>query len=154
DDLTVKCWGENGDGQLGQGNKDDHGGAPGHMGDNLAPILLGTGRYAIAITAGGAHTCALLDDNTIKCWGKNDSGQLGLGDNYSKGDDSNEMGDFLSPLDLGTGFAAVAVVAGYSHTCALSAAGGVKCWGSNDVGQLGLGDSTNRGVSWAHMGNE
>ena len=50
------------------------------MGDTLPAVDLGTGRTATAITAGGCHTCALLDNGTVKCWGDNDAGQLGLGD--------------------------------------------------------------------------
>ena len=62
--------------------------------------------------------CAVLDDATLKCWGNNASGQLGLGDTTNRGDDAGEMGDSLSAVDLGTGRTAGVVDAGGSHTCA------------------------------------
>ena len=58
---------------------------PGEMGDSLPAVALGTGRTAVAITAGASHTCALLDNGTVKCWGDNDYGQLGLGDTDEPG---------------------------------------------------------------------
>ena len=69
DDRTVKCWGYNASGQLGQGDAADRGDSPGELGDNLAAVDLGTGRTATAIAAGGYHTCAILDDASVKCWG-------------------------------------------------------------------------------------
>src|SRR6187402_1847158 len=64
---SVRCWGENGDGQLGYGNTTD-------IGDNEAantagPVNLGAGRTATALAAGTAHSCALLDNGTVRCWG-------------------------------------------------------------------------------------
>ncbi|MBW2258617.1 MAG: hypothetical protein JRI25_29065 [Deltaproteobacteria bacterium] len=49
------------------------------------------------------QSCALLDDKTVKCWGYNDGGLLGLGDEETRGDEEGEMGDDLPTLDLGTG---------------------------------------------------
>jgi alpha-tubulin suppressor-like RCC1 family protein len=54
----------------------------------------------MAITAGGLYTCALLDDNTVKCWGWNIVGQLGVGDTADRGDGSGLMGDDLPAVDL------------------------------------------------------
>ncbi len=56
------------------------------MGDNLPVVDLGSGRTAKVIAAGGSHTCAILDNSSIKCWGENDHGQLGLG-NQQPGDE-------------------------------------------------------------------
>ncbi len=72
------------------------------MGDDLPPIDLGTGRTAAAISAGDVHSCALLDDSTVKCWGHNDLGQLGQGSTTWLGDGPGEMGDDLPAVDLGT----------------------------------------------------
>ena len=71
----------------------------GEMGDNLPVVNLGTGRTAIAITAGVDHTCVQLDNSSFKCWGSNDQGQLGIGNNTSMGDASGEMAQ-LGVIDL------------------------------------------------------
>ena len=154
DDGAVKCWGANG-GQLGLGDTTNRGDGPGEMGDALPPVDLGTGRTATAIAAGGAHTCALLDNGTVKCWGNNGSGQLGLGDTATRGDGPGEMGDALPPVDLGTGRTATAISIGpgASTTCALLDNGTVKCWGDNGHGQLGLGDTVDRGDGPGEMGD-
>ncbi|KAJ1479777.1 regulator of chromosome condensation 1/beta-lactamase-inhibitor protein II, partial [Baffinella frigidus] len=145
DDATVKCWGRNISGQLGLGDKLNRGDGANEMGTNLASVDLGAGRTAKAVSAGTSHSCALLDDATVKCWGLNADGQLGLGDTSSRGDDANEMGTNLASVDLGAGRTAVAVSAGTSHTCALLDDATVKCWGLNADGQLGLGDRLSRG---------
>ena len=153
DDGTVKCWGNNSSGQLGQGNTDDIGDNPGEMGDNLPAVDLGTGRTATAISAGSSHTCALLDDGTVKCWGSGSFGRLGYGDLTKRGDGAGEMGDNLPPLELGTGRTATAVSAGNTHTCALLDDGTVKCWGGGFNGQLGTGDVTGLGDNPGEMGD-
>lgn len=150
---TVKCWGLNTDGQLGLGDTANRGDGPGEMGANLPAVDLGTGRTAVSISAGGQHTCAVLDNGSLKCWGINGSGQLGLGDNADRGDESGEMGDALPAVDLGTGRTAVSVSAGTNHTCAVLDNGQVKCWGTSAQGQLGLGDTTQRGDGAGEMGD-
>ena len=152
DNETVKCWGGNGSGQLGLGDNADRGGQPGEMGDALLPVHLGPGRTAQALTAGFYHSCALLDNDSVKCWGDNDYGQLGLGDNNDRGDQPNEMGDALLPINLGEDRTTRAVAAGYVHTCALLDNETVKCWGENNSGQLGLGDINFRGYQPGQMG--
>ena len=149
---TVKCWGDNFYGQLGQGNTIDRGDDPAEMGANLRPVDLGPGRTATAVAAGANHACALLDNGTVKCWGRNTVGQLGLGDTTNRGDDANEMGTNLRSVDLGPGRTATAVTAGANHTCALLDDGTLKCWGFNEDGQLGRGDTTNRGDAAGEMG--
>ncbi|MEO1056876.1 MAG: hypothetical protein AAFY28_08190 [Actinomycetota bacterium] len=153
DDASVKCWGDNSLGQLGVGNTFHLGDNAGEMGDNLPTVDLGTGRTATAITAGFGHTCALLDDGTVKCWGLNTLGQLGQGDLIARGDNAGEMGDNLAPIDLGTGRTAVGISTSFIHTCALLDNGLVKCWGANAGGQLGLGDTAGRGGAANQMGD-
>jgi hypothetical protein len=157
---AVKCWGHNGTGQLGLGDTGARGDQADEMGDNLPTVDLGTDRTAIAITAGGHQTCAILDDHSVKCWGKNETGQLGLGDTTNRGDDPNEMGDNLPTVDLGPGRTAVAIATGGTtgidpisfHTCAVLDDGSLKCWGDNQSGQLGDGDTINRGDDPGEMG--
>jgi len=154
DDKSVKCWGRNDIGQLGLGDKDGRGDASGEMGDNLPAVDLGTGRSAMAIAVGQSHTCAILDDKSVKCWGYNYYGQLGLGDTNSRGDESGEMGENLPAVDLGTGRSAMAIAVGQSHTCAILDDKSVKCWGNNGQGQLGLGDTNRRGDASGEMGDK
>lgn len=153
EDGGVKCWGYNDDGELGLGDKEHRGDQQGEMGENLPAVDLGTGRTALVLAAGSFHTCALLDDSSIKCWGNNFYGQLGLEDSIIRGDQPGEMGDGLPPVYLGVFPAPTALAAGDHHTCALSGALGViKCWGNNAYGQLGLGDTMNRGTQPMDMG--
>ncbi|CAM9412343.1 unnamed protein product [Pylaiella littoralis] len=136
----VKCWGFGESGQLGQGNSDSIGDAQGTMGDDLPPIDLGTGRTAVALGLGGTHTCAVLDDETVKCWGSNAYGSLGLGDLIPRGIALDQMGDALPALGLtfGEGLGAVSnVFAGTLHTCVSGTEGGLACFGLNADGELG-----------------
>ena len=136
-DGTVRCWGRGGEGRLGYGNTSDIGDdeTPGSVG----PVDLGTGRTAVAISAGSArHTCALLDDGAVRCWGSGTLGRLGYGNTTTIGDD--ETPGSVGPVDLGAGRTAVAITTGADHTCALLDDGTVRCWGTAS-GQLGYGDS-------------
>ena len=153
DDETVKCWGANSDGQLGQAHTSNVGDGADEMGDNLPPVSLGTGRLARQIAAGGSHTCALLDDETVKCWGANSDGQLGQAHTSNVGDGADEMGDNLPPVSLGTGRSARQIAAVYHHTCALLDDDSVKCWGLNSFGELGLGHASNVGDGVGEMGD-
>jgi cysteine-rich repeat protein len=150
----VKCWGDGFYGQLGLGDQQTRGDEPGEMGDSLPMVDLGTGKLATAITAGVGHSCALLTDGHVKCWGANYEGELGLGDTKNRGDQTAETGDNLPPIDLGTGKTAVAISAGHHHTCALLNDGTVKCWGQGLAGALGLGDAENRGDQPGEMGDD
>jgi len=122
-DGTVQCWGGNSDGQLGNGSTT---GSP-------APVAVGgLTTTAKAISTGAAHSCALLTDGTVQCWGDNSTGQLGNG---STTDSSS-----AAPVSGVAG--AKAIAAGYDHSCALLSDGTVKCWGDNAKGELGNGSAT------------
>ncbi len=114
------------------------------MGDDEAPSAAGDVDLpddVVAIATGAAHTCALLADGTLTCWGSNARGQLGLSH-------TNAIGDTESPSGLGAvtlGAVAVGVAAGGDHTCALLEGGDVKCFGWGAFGQLGLGSTSNVG---------
>ncbi len=158
----VKCWGYNRFGQLGLGDLDPRGDGDNEMGNNLPSVDLGMENeqplIATAISAGSYHTCALFENGKAKCWGSNNYGQLGQGDTDSRGDGSNEMGDNLDFISLGTNasgtkFKVAGIFSGSSFTCALIEVGGVKCWGINYYGQLGQGDVDSRGDGVNEMGN-
>jgi hypothetical protein len=89
----------------------------------------------VAIAAGEAHTCALRDGGGVKCWGANDAGQLGDGTTIGR-----PTAVHVNWLTSGV----AAVAADGSHTCARTTAGGARCWGANDAGQLGDGTTTSR----------
>ena len=137
DNGAVRCWGSGGNGRLGYGNTN-------RIGDNetpgsVGPVDLGPGRSAVAISAGEAHTCAILDNGAVHCWGVAGNGQLGYGNTNAIGD--NETPGSVGPVDLGPGRSAVAISAGYSHTCAILDNGAVRCWGSGPSGELGYGNT-------------
>jgi ELWxxDGT repeat protein len=137
DNGDLKCWGRNTQGQLGDGTNTNTN-AP-----SSTAINLGTGRTAVAVSTGDYHTCAILDNGDMKCWGYALYGQLGDGGSISM----NLNAPSSSAIDLGTGRTAVAVSAGSLHTCAILDNGEAKCWGWNDRGQLGDGGSnTNQGL--------
>ncbi|CAN0363125.1 unnamed protein product, partial [Ectocarpus sp. 12 AP-2014] len=160
---ALKCWGAKNDttsnyGQLGQGNTDAFGIAPGQMGDNLPEVDLGTNRTAVALETGWYHTCVILDNKELHCFGRNFDGQLGQGDTKDRGSTAEQMGDDMVPVDLGEGRHPVAVAAGRWHTCVLMDNDEIKCFGANTAddlggGQLGLEDESNRGDSLDTIGD-
>jgi E3 ubiquitin-protein ligase HERC3 len=116
-------------------------------------VDLGSNRTAKSIAAGWGHTCAVLDDSSVKCWGNNNAGQLGYGDTKNRGSDAGSMGNNLTAVDLGSGRTAKSIAAGSRHTCAVLDDDSIKCWGSNTYGQLGYGDTIWRGDEDGEMGN-
>ena len=162
DNGTVKCWGVNQVGQLGQGNIIDIGKEANDM-TNLQPINLGTGRKAKFITAGYYHSCALLDNDTVKCWGANDDGELGQNNTSKIGTGPNQMGDNLTALDFGCRtntnpcpatdqLKPISIASGLNHNCALfQDRVSMKCWGWNAQGQLGQNTRTTRGGKYNHQ---
>lgn len=145
DDKTV-CWGSGNNNLLGTGlGIANMGDQSGEMGSALTPIDFGSS-YAVTLSEGDNHICALLASGAVKCWGYNDFGQLGVNGNIGT---TEELATWPA-VDL-NGRTAVAVSAGAAHTCAILNTGAVTCWGLNTYGQLGYGDTTDRG--YANLGS-
>jgi len=139
----VICWGSNGSGQLGRGDKVGVGvnetpaAAPAPPGGAIVPA----GRTAVQLATGGSHTCARLDNGDLECWGPNAAGQLGLGLTITIGDDEAPAQWGVTQL-----LNVTAVFTGNSNsTCARLSSGGLRCWGQNIKANLGYGDTTNKG---------
>jgi alpha-tubulin suppressor-like RCC1 family protein len=122
------CWGRGDSGQLG-------GGAPASALSPM-PVTLPGDAKVVALSAGGAHSCAIDQAGGVWCWGADDSGQLGLG---------AAGASVLQPIAVpGLPAGATGVAAGAAHSCASFADAGVWCWGANDSGQLGDGTTVDR----------
>ena len=123
---AVKCWGSNSNGQLGDGTTTDR---------KTPTDVSGLSSGVTAITTGRNHTCALRATGAVECWGYNFEGRLGDGSTT----------DRHTPTPV-TGLSSdvTAITAGTRHTCALLGTGAVTCWGDNNVGQLGNGNTTNQ----------
>ena len=127
----VKCWGYNNNGQLGDTTTTER----------RTPVdVTGLTSQVTGLAVGGYHTCALTSSGHVRCWGRNYSGQLGIG--------ATDYNAHSTPatvtLSLGgeplSGVTAIA--ANFEHTCALVTGGEMRCWGSNDYGNLGNGTLT------------
>ncbi|MBN2358040.1 MAG: hypothetical protein JXR83_01215, partial [Deltaproteobacteria bacterium] len=125
-DGFVRCWGKGSNGQLGYGDEISRGDGPDEMGDRLPWVDLGSSREVRQLAGGDDHTCVLVDDGKVKCWGENGQGQLGYGDVRDRGDGAGEMGDALLPVPLGTAVV-TAIAAGDDFNCALLSRGAVRC---------------------------
>jgi alpha-tubulin suppressor-like RCC1 family protein len=133
----VWCWGSDGNGELGNGYTTDSS-TPAQV---VIGPLPGTAAldHVIQISAGGSHTCALSQGETVSCWGRNYEGQLGNGALiHTLGSDKSTPVSVVSLTNV------INISAGYGHTCAVLSTGSytISCWGANSYGQLGHGNTT------------
>lgn len=133
----VRCWGEGFGGRLGYGNSDS-------VGAEQTPASVGVvdvGGRVVQVAVGGSHTCALLADGQVRCWGSGVGGRLGYGD-------TDDVGAEQAPAAAGSvdvGGTVVQIDAAQSHTCAVLDTGAVRCWGDGFQGKLGYGNTNNVG---------
>ena len=155
-DGTVKCWGNNRYTGLGidYSSNAHTGNIAAELGNAMPNVDFGDGRSASQLTVGENHSCVILDNGRVKCWGSNSGGSLGYGDSTARSQSVAE----LDYVDLGTDgsdqpYTATYISAGDDSTCAILNNGGVKCWGKNSSYQLGYNDNQNRGDGQDEMGN-
>ena len=138
--YKVKCWGKNGNGELGLATTTNMGVASTDLGYGLATVKDSSGSDLLVtdISAGLYHTCAILSDNTVKCWGSNTYGQLGY-------DNTTQLtSPTSSTVNIGVGTPKKIYAAGFK-TCLVFSDDRVKCWGRNARGDLGQNNVTNYG---------
>lgn len=138
----IKCWGLGNNGQLGYGDTSNRGSDPNTMGDNLPLVDLGTESRVKQVSPGRYFTCALLITNNLKCWGYGGSGSLGSGSQSQ----ITATGDALPFVEIDQGKTIKSVTTGKEHTCILYTDDVTfKCVGYNGNGELGQGDTNDRG---------
>ncbi|MCL2823327.1 MAG: hypothetical protein FWD57_04985, partial [Polyangiaceae bacterium] len=115
---SVVCWGTNQEGQIGDGT---------NLSRSVPTPVIGLPEKAVDISAGGYHSCAVMEGGTDWCWGGGKWGQLGNGG----------IIDRSTPAKVNNSANISSIVTGYLHTCDISASGALRCWGANDQGQLG-----------------
>ncbi len=132
EDGDVRCWGDGANGRLGYVDEND-------IGDDEtadAGGVVDIGGPVAKLALGDSHGCALLESGNIRCWGANHSGKLGFGL-----DPLDNVGDDETPASQGNvplgGRVVIDVSAGLDNTCAAFEDGAVRCWGSDEFGQLG-----------------
>jgi alpha-tubulin suppressor-like RCC1 family protein len=123
-DYTMWCWGDNYEGQLGQGNRTNQ----------LKPVQMGGGRYWADVSVGGSHMCGIRTGGGLWCVGRNDFGQLGDGTRTRR----------TKPVRVAGGHTWAAASASVFNTCGITRARALYCWGKNDEGAVGDGTTTTR----------
>ncbi|MDQ8045098.1 MAG: hypothetical protein AAGC46_05355 [Solirubrobacteraceae bacterium] len=143
---AVRCWGSAQAGQMLTGKQNAIGATAKTPAETAAqPNIGGTGK-AKAIATGTDTVCVIRTDDKLACWGKNDSGMLGIGllpggGNWGDGKDASDQPETTAKLiDLGPGRTAAAVSIGIFHTCVLLTTGAPVCWGGSGSGQWGTGE--------------
>jgi alpha-tubulin suppressor-like RCC1 family protein len=127
---TLKCWGDNSFGQVGDGRL-----LVKPIEERWFPTFAHDNFNTSMISLGQSHSCSLSEAGEVKCWGRNNLGQLGIGvfESYR-----------VLPQKVMFSEEIKKIASGANHVCALSESGKVYCWGSNEHGQLGIGNSSNK----------
>lgn len=128
---AVRCWGEGADGKLGYGDTNN-------VGDGVGLSIIAAGDVSLGgtatqISAGRAYNCALLSSGDVKCWGRNNEGQLGI---VGGAIGDNELPSSVGVVSVG-GQATYVMASKQYQTCAILAGGNLKCWGTSVDGELG-----------------
>lgn len=136
------CWGYHAYGQLGTGTMSGPQQCQGSTPCSATPLAVPGGLTFAAVSGGIGHTCGLTTTGAAYCWGLNFTGQLGVGTTTSEVCSNNPCS--TTPVAVAGGLTFIAISAGASHTCGITAAGSAYCWGANTDGQLGDGTVTQR----------
>ncbi|MEQ1876898.1 MAG: hypothetical protein ABL958_09650 [Bdellovibrionia bacterium] len=153
DNQKIKCWGDGYYGQTGLGTTTVKGDNSGEMGDLLPYVDLGTNVLADRIYSSEYTTCARTTSKGLKCWGYGYNGSLAHGTTTTIGNGPNQMGDLNKGPMLGQVQGVLEMDGGYLFFCAIFEDKRVKCWGDNSNGQLGYGDTLNRGNTSTTIGD-
>jgi alpha-tubulin suppressor-like RCC1 family protein/type II secretory pathway pseudopilin PulG len=121
-DNTAWCWGDNTQGQVGDGTKTAR----------TSPVAVSGGGSWKDISAGNSHTCAIKSDDTLWCWGNNSNGQLGDGTYTER----------FTPTQISAGDTWKYLSVGFYNTCAIKSDDTLWCWGTNTYGELGIGSTS------------
>ena len=129
-EKTLQCWGDNTFGQVGDGKRLTQG-----IEERWFPTYVHNNFKIVQVSLGESHSCSLDEVGQIKCWGRNDSGQLGTGTSASVN---------VIPENVTLNERAKIVAVGSNHTCVMTESAKIYCWGDNSKGQLGFGDFLSR----------
>ena len=143
-DNKAKCYGKVlNAGQYGYSNKN------GYSNPQTNAMIFPNNGLANDICSGFKHTCALMTNGDVYCFGNNENGRLGQGSSLTE----IFLENLSTPVNLGTNFIANKIYCGNAHTCVVSTQNDTKCWGRNVFGQLGYNDKNHRGSLSSHMGD-
>ena len=152
-DQSLRCWGLNTHGEMGDGTSGSTVYSPTNVSIPQSKTVASLSSSSLSETM-----CAVMGDGSLYCWGENDYGQMGIGTkctygSYINGCNGREGVSNPSPVQLPSGRTATAVSLGEGHACAIMDDGSVWCWGNNEEGQLGVGNTSNSG-SWRYSPNQ
>ena len=137
-DGKVMCWGSNSYDQIRGWRDRSSSRERSSVGpDSTTPVEVSVIPTAVSISTGTSHSCALLADGKVMCWGSNHHNQLGGSTEYYETSGSSTYTAYRYVVEVPGITSATAIALGTYHSCALLAEGKVKCWGSNSEGQLG-----------------